>query len=234
MPNPSLTASSTASDAGCCARLPAWVTRRTGTKISRRSSGASSWNGTLSVFATAGRLPGPEALRLRHHPAAPQAPRVRGMVAATRNRTGVERRASLALVAHEDLPFRPRSGRDFTERDRLVLDRLKPHLARLWRAARTRRVLGSATSALGQADEHDARGVILLGVAGEIEFASPPSLRLLREYFPPAPRITHRCSSSTGWPPVPAPLVRRLEGRRLTIEHRTAPFCSRSVARKCN
>ena len=37
-------------------------------------------------------------------------------------------------VAREDVHLRPDGGRDFTERDRLVLDRLQPHLARLWRA----------------------------------------------------------------------------------------------------
>jgi len=111
-------------------------------------------------------------------------------------------------------------GRDFTERDRLVLDRLQPHLARLWRAARTRRLLGSAMSALGQADEHDTRGVLLLGAAGEIEFASPPSLRLLREYFPQTPAdqapllVVDWLASGA-----PRPLLRCLDGRRLTIEH---------------
>jgi DNA-binding CsgD family transcriptional regulator len=77
-------------------------------------------------------------------------------------------------------------GRDFTERDRLVLNLLLPHLARLWHAARTRRLLNSALAELDRADEHGGRGVILLGLGDEVEFASPPSQRLLREFFPPA------------------------------------------------
>ena len=75
-------------------------------------------------------------------------------------------------------------GRDFTERDRLLLDLLQPHLARIWLAARTHRLLSSALAELDRVDEHNPRGVILLGLGGEIEFASPPSERLLREFFP--------------------------------------------------
>jgi DNA-binding CsgD family transcriptional regulator len=75
------------------------------------------------------------------------------------------------------------AGRDFTERDRLVLDLLQPHLARLWHGARTRRLLRAALSSLGHASERDSRGVILL-VDGDIEFASAPARRLLSEFFP--------------------------------------------------
>jgi DNA-binding CsgD family transcriptional regulator len=75
-------------------------------------------------------------------------------------------------------------GRDFTERDRLVLDLLQPHLARLWEAARTQRLLRAALAELDRVDEHDRRGLILLGPGDEVEYASPPSQRLLREFFP--------------------------------------------------
>jgi PAS domain-containing protein len=78
-----------------------------------------------------------------------------------------------------------RTGRrDFTERDRLVLDRLQPHLARLWQAARTRRLLAAALAGLEHAAETDSQGVILLGSDGEIEFASAPARRLLGGVFP--------------------------------------------------
>jgi DNA-binding CsgD family transcriptional regulator len=75
------------------------------------------------------------------------------------------------------------AGRDFTERDRLVLDLLQPHLARFWLAARTHRLLKAALASLDEASERDSRGVILL-VDGEVEFASAPARRLLREFFP--------------------------------------------------
>jgi DNA-binding CsgD family transcriptional regulator len=77
-----------------------------------------------------------------------------------------------------------RGGRDFTERDRLVLDLLQPHLARMWKAAKTRRLLSAALAELDRADESDTRGVILMGKAGELEFASPSAHRLLRRFFP--------------------------------------------------
>jgi hypothetical protein len=45
----------------------------------------------------------------------------------------------------KDFGFSRTGNRDFTERDRLVLDVLQPHLARLWRAARARRLLSSGS-----------------------------------------------------------------------------------------
>ncbi len=114
---------------------------------------------------------------------------------------------------------RSSGGRDFTERDRLLLDLLQPHLARIWLAARTRRLLSSALAELDRVDEHDPRGVILLGLAGEIEFASPPTERLLREFFParsggqlPAALVEWLESGDT------KPLIRRRGERRLTVQ----------------
>jgi DNA-binding CsgD family transcriptional regulator len=112
-----------------------------------------------------------------------------------------------------------RSGCDFTERDRLILDLLQPHLARIWLVARTRRLLSSALAELDRVDEHDPRGVILLGLGGEIEFASPPTERLLREFFParsggrlPAALVEWLDSGHT------KPLIRRRGERRLTVQ----------------
>jgi DNA-binding CsgD family transcriptional regulator len=84
--------------------------------------------------------------------------------------------------------FNRSGGRDFTERDRLILDHLQPHLARLWQAARTRRLLSSTLAELDRADEHSFRGVIVLGLGHEVDFASPPAQRQLREFFPPTGR----------------------------------------------
>ena len=64
-------------------------------------------------------------------------------------------------------------GRDFTERDRHLLDLLQPHLARIWLAGKTRRLLSSALAQLDRVDEHDPRGVILLGLGGEIDSPRP-------------------------------------------------------------
>jgi DNA-binding CsgD family transcriptional regulator len=75
------------------------------------------------------------------------------------------------------------SGRDFTERDRLVLDTLQPYLADLWAAARTRRLLKAALASLDGAEESGSHGVILLSADREVEFASAPARRQLREFF---------------------------------------------------
>jgi DNA-binding CsgD family transcriptional regulator len=110
-------------------------------------------------------------------------------------------------------------GRDFTQRDRLLLDLLQPHLARIWFAARTRRLLKAALAELDRVDEHDHRGVIVLGLGGEVEFASPPTERLLREFFP--------ATSGGRLPPAllewlesgdTKPLIRRRGEWRLTVQ----------------
>lgn len=109
-------------------------------------------------------------------------------------------------------------GRDFTERDRLVLDLLQPHLGRLWHGARTRRLLKAALASLGQASERDSRGVILL-VDGEVEFASAPARRLLSEFFPgvSADRLPVALEEWLESGAV-SPLISRREERQLSVE----------------
>jgi DNA-binding CsgD family transcriptional regulator len=115
--------------------------------------------------------------------------------------------------------FSRSGGPDFTERDRLILDLLQPHLARFWLAARTRRLLSSALAELDRVDEDDRRGVILLDLGGEVEFVSPPGERLLREFFParsggrlPAALVEWLESGDT------KPLIRRRGERQLTVQ----------------
>jgi DNA-binding CsgD family transcriptional regulator len=105
-----------------------------------------------------------------------------------------------------------RAKRPFSERDRLVLDLLQPHLGRLWQAARTRRQLAAALTGLEQAEARESRGVILLGARGEVEYASEPARRLLREFAPDATLVEWLESGSR------RPLVHRLGERRLVIE----------------
>ena len=147
---------------------------------------------------------------------------------------GVEREISVGLPAPmwhtKVLLFDRGKGPDFTERDRAVLDHLRPHLARLWQATRTRRLLAAALAELEQVDEHDPRGIVLLGAAGEIEFASPPAQRLLREYFSSAsagllPAALVDWLESDSGPPFTRRrtdrcLVVRREGDSLVLEER--------------
>jgi DNA-binding CsgD family transcriptional regulator len=74
-------------------------------------------------------------------------------------------------------------GRDFTERDRLVLDLLQPHLARLWETAQTRRLLKAALARLDQSENSDSSGVILLAGGESPGFTSPSARRLIRDFF---------------------------------------------------
>jgi DNA-binding CsgD family transcriptional regulator len=82
--------------------------------------------------------------------------------------------------------FNRKLGRDFTKRDRLVLELLTPHFTRLWQTARVRRLLASTLEALEWAPETDSRGIVLLSRRREVDFASGPARRLLRAFFPPA------------------------------------------------
>jgi DNA-binding CsgD family transcriptional regulator len=136
---------------------------------------------------------------------------------------GVEHELNVAIPSphwHTKTFLFDRSGesRDFTERDRLILDLLQPHLARLWQAAKTRRLLNAALAELDRADKHDPRGVVLLGAGTETEFASPPAERLLREFFgrPVEGRLP---SALADWLEADGerPLIRNLDGRRLTV-----------------
>jgi DNA-binding CsgD family transcriptional regulator len=79
--------------------------------------------------------------------------------------------------------FCRKPGRDFTKRDRLVLELLTPHLTHLWQAARTRHLLAAALGELERASETDTTGVVLLGPSGEMEFASVSAHRFLSTYF---------------------------------------------------
>jgi hypothetical protein len=72
-----------------------------------------------------------------------------------------------------------RTGRDFTARDRAVLDALNPHLVQLLRAAETRWRLRAALAL------HESTGaaVVLLEADGRVEFANSAARELLDRYF---------------------------------------------------
>ena len=80
----------------------------------------------------------------------------------------------LALHRHE---------RDFTARDRLIGNALRPHVAALVRNAHGRRSLASLQTAVDSAEEGDSRGFVVLGTGEVIEYASPPAQRLLAAWF---------------------------------------------------
>ena len=77
-----------------------------------------------------------------------------------------------------------RSRRDFSSRDREVLDLLSPHLARLLQRVELHRQLQVALAALDSIDVH--QGVVLLDADDHLDHATPPAQRLFSKYFPQA------------------------------------------------
>lgn len=116
--------------------------------------------------------------------------------------------------SHSKLLVLERRDRDFSERDRLLLDVLQPHLGRIRRAAHTRRRLRAAMAGLRWASEEDNHGVVLLTEAGRIEFASPPASRLLRECFGARHTVE-----------LPAVILRWLESDAPTLELHLGERC---------
>jgi DNA-binding CsgD family transcriptional regulator len=77
-----------------------------------------------------------------------------------------------------------RSRRDFSNRDRDVLDMLSPHLVRLIRNLELRRQIQSALAALDGGDVD--QGIVLLDSNGHLDHATPLARSLLAKYFPAA------------------------------------------------
>jgi DNA-binding CsgD family transcriptional regulator len=133
----------------------------------------------------------------------------------------VSLRVAVPALAAKTLTFDRPKGRDFSERDRLALNLFRPLLSYVWEAARTRRLLRAALAELDRTDDHDSRGVILLGLRNEREFASPPARRLLREFFPATG--SQLPAALTDWLDAGAnqPLIRRRGERRLIVRRST-------------
>lgn len=120
-----------------------------------------------------------------------------------------------------------RHGGYFCKRDRTVLEHLRPHLDRLWRAAQTRRRLRAATAGLEWASEHDTRGVVLLASNGRVELASPPARRMLRKHFG-APHKTELPLPLHEWLESGTPALRlRSNDRYLTVRRSAMRCCSK-------
>lgn len=95
---------------------------------------------------------------------------------------GVEFQMSVGLDAplrHTKVFIFDRSSRDFDERDRAVLDLVRPQLAVLDEAARARHRLRAAIGSLERTD----RAVVLLERRDGIAYATPAARRLLARYF---------------------------------------------------
>jgi DNA-binding CsgD family transcriptional regulator len=135
--------------------------------------------------------------------------------------SGVEHEMCVGLDAplwHTKVFLFDRSGPpDFGERDRAVLDALRPHLARLYRAAQQRRRLAETLDVL----EGTEAAVVLLDRAGGIEFATPSTRRLLAAYL--------GCDRSRLPEPVESWRRHAAPGETLTIKEADAQLVVHSV-----
>jgi DNA-binding CsgD family transcriptional regulator len=72
--------------------------------------------------------------------------------------------------------------RDFSERDRALLNLLQPHFVQLHRAAEVRRFADTARAIVEDGRDLGDRGLLVVDVRGAIEVASPLARRLLDDY----------------------------------------------------
>jgi DNA-binding CsgD family transcriptional regulator len=125
-----------------------------------------------------------------------------------------------------------RRHRDFSERDRLCLNLLCPHLYYAYRNARTFTQLRQDASRLGKELEELERGVIVLEADGRIRAMTGQAWDWLIEYFDIPPRQSLRLSEEfQRWvrsqqsrlkqaeeiPPPSKPLCKDRDGRRLVV-----------------
>lgn len=100
--------------------------------------------------------------------------------------SGIEHELDVAIPSppwHTKTFLFARRRHDFDERDRLILDLLQPHFGRLWREARTRRVLRATLEELERGSTEGSRAVIVLDGAGGADYVSGRARSLLRTYF---------------------------------------------------
>jgi DNA-binding CsgD family transcriptional regulator len=107
-----------------------------------------------------------------------------------------------------------RTGTDFSERDRSVVDLLQPHLVQLEQAGRLRRI---AETLAGAPDSR--RAVVLLNRAGRIELVTADASRLLSRYGlrPRGTRLPHVVAEWVDVRREPGTLRVEGGGRRLAV-----------------
>src|SRR5579884_426052 len=116
-----------------------------------------------------------------------------------------------------------RTDPDFSERDRTLLDLVRPYVAQ---AHRQMALLARLDQAMAARDH----GVILLSPAGAVEFATARALAWLSAYFGPAPTLASLPDDVAAWVrarqicpdgeplPLATPLVAARDRRRLVVD----------------
>ena len=124
-----------------------------------------------------------------------------------------------------------RSSKDFSERDRLLLDLLRSHLVQAYRNAESATQLRRDLALLGRALEESDRGVVALTGNGQVRFCTKRAQQWLSDYFEPSRRGDHLPDSLQRWvehqqtllskngdvPPPREPLVVKRAGKGLVV-----------------
>jgi DNA-binding CsgD family transcriptional regulator len=124
-----------------------------------------------------------------------------------------------------------RSGRDFSERERLLLNLLRPHLAQAYHNAQAATRLKQEFAHVSQAVEASNRGVISLKGKDRVQWCTEQARQWLSEYFEPSRRVDYLPETLQRWiehqwsllsegndvPPPRRPLVLERAGKRLVV-----------------
>ncbi len=125
-----------------------------------------------------------------------------------------------------------RDGRDFTDRDRLVLNLLRPHLIEVYRNAEAMTELTAVLVALGEGVDSLGRGLLVVSRQGRVRFATRSAGQWITAYFCHRPwsgerlpellqqwvRKQEACLATTGDAPrARTPFVMARDDRRLVI-----------------
>ncbi len=124
-----------------------------------------------------------------------------------------------------------RSSSDFSERDCLLFDLLRPHLVRAYHNATSVTQLRQDLAYVRQALEELDRGVVFLSEENRVQFCTGRARTWISEYFEPSQRSDQLPESLQRWvehqrsllseeddvPPPREPLVLEREGKRLVV-----------------
>jgi DNA-binding CsgD family transcriptional regulator len=92
------------------------------------------------------------------------------------SRLGIDRQIAFVLPSTPELTIAvalSRGGRDFSERDRALLELTRPHLIQAYRAAELRETLVATIAGLRSGVEAEGGAMIVLADDGAVRFASP-------------------------------------------------------------
>jgi DNA-binding CsgD family transcriptional regulator len=124
-----------------------------------------------------------------------------------------------------------RSSRDFSERGRLLLNLLRPHLIQAYRNAESATRLRRELALMARALEESDRGMVVLTRSRQVRYYTERAREWISEYFEPARRTDQLPESLQRWvehqqsllskngdvPPPREPLTLERAGKRLVV-----------------